>query len=295
MELLQLRYFQAIARCENVSQAARNFQIPQSAMSQALSRLEKELGGIKLFDRKNNRIYLNENGRVFLKYVDEALQALQNGVQTLSLPQDQISGPIHLLIQENSRFAISCASKFARQYPDVSFNICHDFYSDELSEYDLCVAAVPSNRQMNRSIPLIREPMVLAVYDTHPLAGRETVRLSELSDERFITQSTRSSLYSLTVDCCRAAGFEPHISISCDDAYFIRKYISEGMGIAISPSVSWAGRFRENTRLIRITDPEIVSTSYLLWNDRKYQSPAVRHFRHFLRDQSRLIEGNLIE
>ena len=48
-------------------------------------------------------------------------------------------------------------------------------------------------------------------------------------------------------------------------------------------------------REIRITDPGITSTSYLLWNDRRYQSPATRQFRHFLRDQSRLIEGNLID
>lgn len=294
MELLQLRYFQSIARHESVTRAAKEFQIPQSAMSQTLSRLEKELGDIKLFDRKNNRLYLNENGKMFLCHVNEALLSLDNGVQTLKQPQDQIKGPIHLLVLENSRFVINCISQFTKKYPDVSFNICHDFYSDEISNYDLCVTASPSYRQMNRSLPLIKEPMVLAVYDTHPLANRNCVRLSELAYEKFITQSARSSLYSLTVEHCRAAGFDPRISISCDDPYYIRKYISEGMGIAISPFLSWAGRFRENTRLIHIIDPEITCTSYLLWNDKKYQSPAVQRFRHFLRDQSRLIDGNMI-
>ena len=294
MELLQLRQFQAIARYESVTRAAREFHIPQSAMSQSLSRLEKELGDVRLFDRRNNRVYLNESGRTFLKYVNEALLALDNGISTLSQPQDAISGSIHLLVLENSRFVISCISKFTKQYPDVSFYICHDFYSDEISDYDICVAATPSYREMNRSLPLIKEPMILAVCDTHPFADRDQVYLYELSEERFITQSPRSSLYNLTVDRCRAAGFEPRISISCDDPYYIRKYISEGLGIAIAPAVSWAGRFRENTRLIPIGEPEITSTSYLLWNDKKYQSPAMRRFRHFLRDQSKLIEGNMI-
>jgi len=294
MELLQLRYFRSIARCQSVTRAAKEFRIPQSAMSQSLSRLEKELGDIKLFDRKNNRIYLNENGRTFLKYVDEALLALDNGVQTLHQSQDHISGPVHVLVMENSRFVISCVSRFTKQYPDVSFYICHDFYSDDLSNYDLCIAASPSYRQMKRSIPLIQEPLILAVCNTHPLANRNQVCLSELTDEKFITQSARSSLYNLTVDYCRAAGFEPHISISCDDPYYIRKYVSEGMGIAISPAVSWAGRFRENTCLIPIIDPEIVNTSYLLWNDKKYQSPAMQQFRDCLRVQSKLIEGNML-
>ncbi len=294
MELLQLRYFQAIARFESVTQAAKLFQVPQSAMSQSLSRLEKELGDVKLFDRKNNRIYLNESGQIFLKYVNEALLALDNGVKTLSLPQDKIAGVINLLVLENSRFVISCVSKFKNQYPDVSFYICHDFYSDEISNYDICVAASPSYRQMNRSLPLIKEPMVLAVCDSHPLAERKSVNLSDLSEEKFITQSARSSMYMLTIERCRTAGFEPKISISCDDPYYIRKYVSEGMGITIAPSVSWAGRFRANTRLIPIIEPEITSTSYLLWNDKKYQSPAMRRFRHFLLDQSKLIEGNMI-
>lgn len=294
MELLQLRHFQAIARYESVTQAAKAFQIPQSAMSQSLSRLEKELGDVKLFDRKNNRIHLNESGRIFLRYVNEALQALDNGVQTISTPQDRIAGVVHVLVLENSRFVISCVSKFKNQYPDVSFYICHDFYSDEISDYDVCIASSPSYREMNRSLPLIKEPMVLAVCDTHPLADRKVVKLSELSEEKFITQSARSSMYILTMERCRSAGFEPRISISCDDPYYIRKYVSEGMGITIAPAVSWAGRFRENTRLISIIEPEITSTSYLLWNDKKYQSPAMRRFRHFLRDQSKLIEGNMI-
>ena len=137
MELLQLLYFQAIARFENVTQAAKLYQIPQSAMSQSLSRLEKELGGVKLFDRKNTHIYLNESGHIFLKYVNEALLALDNGIKTLSQPQDKNSGVINLLVLENSRFVISCVSKFKNQYPDVDFYIYHDFYSDEISNYDI--------------------------------------------------------------------------------------------------------------------------------------------------------------
>ncbi len=294
MELLQLRYFRAIAKYESVTLAAREFGIPQSAMSQTLARLEKDLG-VQLFDRKNNRLHLNKSGKVFLAHVEQSLSELDVGIQMLSTPQDRIMGPIRLLVRENSRFVIQCVSKFAKQYPDVSFYICHDFYSDDDSEYNLCIAASPFYMQMKRSIPLIRERMILAVCDEHPLSGRKTIRLEELKDERFITQSTHSSLYNMTVDKCRLAGFDPRISISCDDPYFIRKYISENMGISIAPSISWAGRFRENTRLLEIVDPPLYSTSYLVWNEKKYQSPAVRAFRHFLKNESYLIEGNLIQ
>ena len=76
MELLQLRYFQTVARLESITLAAEHHLVPQSSMSQTIRRLENDLGGIKLFDRKNGRIYLNEQGRTFLNYVDATLASL---------------------------------------------------------------------------------------------------------------------------------------------------------------------------------------------------------------------------
>ena len=83
MELLQLRYFQTVARFESVTKAAHHHGVPQPSMSQTISKLERELGNVKLFDRINNRLYLNENGKRFLEYVDKALMTLDNGVRNM--------------------------------------------------------------------------------------------------------------------------------------------------------------------------------------------------------------------
>lgn len=294
MELLQLRYFQTIAQFESVTHAANHYHIPQSAMSQTLKRLERELGDIRLFDRRNNRIYLNENGRRFLESVNIALSALDDGVRSLKSQDETLSGPIHLLVMDNRRFITNCVSKFAERNPDVNFHICHDFYSGQDADYDLCISSNMSYKQMKASFPLVHERIVLAVHEQHPLAKRESISLSELQMEKFITQSIHSTLYNLTIERCRAFGFEPHISIICDDPYFVRKYVSQNMGVALAPSLSWSGRFRENTCLIPIVDPPIYTTSYLLWNDRRYQSPAVTAFRCFLKEEAVRIEGNLL-
>lgn len=294
MELLQLRYFQSIARFRSVSEAARFYGIPQSAMSQSLKRLENDLGGIRLFDRVNQRIVLNEKGRMFLQRVDEVLAILDSAVREARDTPDEIAGAVHLLVTENTRFVVQCVSQFKQIYPDVSFYICHDYYSNQEAEYDLCISASSYDHQMKASAPLIRERMVLAVCDSHPLAQRQSVSLAELKDEKFIVSTERSSLYRLTVESCRAFGFEPRISISCDDPYFIRKYISTNMGVVIAPSLSWEGRFRENTRLIEIVDPPLYSTSYIYWNDRVYHSPTVTAFREYLREEARKVRGNLL-
>lgn len=294
MELLQLRYFRTVAQMESISKAADFYHIPQPAMSQTIAKLEKELGGIKLFDRRNKRLYLNDNGRMFLEYVDQALVALDNGVRAVSASQVEISGPIRVLAMENRRFIFACVSQFAEKYPKVNFHISHDYDAGQETPFDLCITSTPSYRQMRSGKPLIRERIVLALHEDHPLASRREVSLQELKDEKFITMSSRASIHGITFEKCSEAGFVPQVPFICDDPYFVRKYISEKMGIALSPEVSWAGRFRENTRLVPFDDPSMVTTSYLVWDDLRYLSPAVRAFRDYLLNESRGIPGNML-
>ncbi len=63
MELLQLQYFQVIARTQNISAAADELHISQPSLSQLLKRLEQEVGS-PLFDRIGKRIELNACGAV---------------------------------------------------------------------------------------------------------------------------------------------------------------------------------------------------------------------------------------
>jgi len=294
MELLQLRYFRTVAQMESISKAADYYHIPQPAMSQTIAKLERELGGIKLFDRRSKRLYLNDNGRMFLEYVDRALSSLDSGIRAVSVSQVEISGAVRVLAMENRRFIFSCVSKFAGIHPDVNFCISHDHDAGEDSAFDLCITSRSDYRQMQTAVPLVRERIVLALHDRHPLADRKVVSLKELRHEKFITMSSRASLYGITFGKCREAGFEPQVPFICDDPYFVRKYISEGMGIALAPEISWAGRFRENTRLIPFDDPTMMTTSYLVWDEFRYLSPAVRAFRDYLIGEARAIPGNIL-
>lgn len=294
MELLQLRYFLTVAKLESITKAANHHHIPQPAMSQTIARLEKELGNVKLFDRQNNRIYLNENGRSFYEHVERALFELENGVQSLAGQQESISGGIRVLALEGRRFCFDCVSRFAEMYPHINFSISHDYSGDRADNYDLCISTVQSHAHMQGFAPLIQERIVLAVHEDHPLAQKDSVRMQELREEKFITMSPRSTLYAITYEQCRSAGFEPHVPFICDDPYYVRKYVSENMGVSLAPSISWAGRFRENTRLIPVDDPPIVMTSYLIWDDRRYLPPAVKMFRDYLTEEAAKLEGNLI-
>ena len=82
MDLLQLRYFQVVARHQHVSRAATELRVAQPALSRAIARLEAEVG-VPLFDRRGRRIRLNRFGAMFLARAGRALGELEQGQHEL--------------------------------------------------------------------------------------------------------------------------------------------------------------------------------------------------------------------
>ena len=157
MELLQLRYFQTAARLESITLAAEHHTVPQSSMSQTIRRLENDLGGIKLFDRKNGRIYLNEQGRIFLDYVDATLANLDGGIRAVSTVSGKVEGTVRIKVMENHRLVLTCVPAFLKIYPNVHFSISHGYHEEKDADYDLCISSETSFRHLNESKPLLDE------------------------------------------------------------------------------------------------------------------------------------------
>lgn len=294
MELLQLKYFSTVAKMQSMTKAANYYHIPQSAMSQTISRLEKELGDIKLFDRKNNRIYLNEKGKVFLQYVQKTLDDLDNGISAISNADFNSKKEIKILLKANSRLVINCISKFVSKYPNVTFHICHDYISCEETDYDICISSSDYYNNMSSCSELIREELMLAVCLDNPLYNSNSLTIDQLKHEKFIASSKDETKTKILFSACHSAGFEPNVSVYCNDPYYIRKYISENMGVSLVPSVSWAGRFRDNTKLIPIKNCKLITSSYLLINKNKIEHPILKAFCKYIISQAHSIKENLI-
>ena len=78
MELQQLKYFREVAEREHVTRAAEKLFVSQSAISRAVTQLEKELG-VPLFYRQGRAVVLSRYGRLFLEHVNRALSILESG------------------------------------------------------------------------------------------------------------------------------------------------------------------------------------------------------------------------
>ena len=93
MKLTQLLYFKTVAEMGKISLAAKKLYISPPAMSIAIANLEKELG-VKLFDRANNNIILNEQGKKYLQHVNQILDDLslaQKDIQSMQHDEEIVS------------------------------------------------------------------------------------------------------------------------------------------------------------------------------------------------------------
>lgn len=91
MNLSQLRYFAAVAQFEHYGKAANALFITQPALSNAISRLEKELG-FTLFENVGRNVTLTQSGKRLYKSVSKALAELDHGIAE-ARQEDEANNP----------------------------------------------------------------------------------------------------------------------------------------------------------------------------------------------------------
>jgi DNA-binding transcriptional LysR family regulator len=79
MELRHLRYFKAVAEHGSFSGAARGIFVSQSALSEQMADLERELG-VPLFDRSERKLRLTVHGEIFLRESNKVLDGSDHAV-----------------------------------------------------------------------------------------------------------------------------------------------------------------------------------------------------------------------
>lgn len=246
MELLQLTYFCDAALTENFSKTAEKYKVPPSNISQSIKRLEKELS-VTLFDRRANRVVLNDRGRVFYQQVRQALDLLDSARAAAGHGAED---RLRLVIHVNRRIVMKAVERFQSDYPAVNIFTTHGFSGEQ--EADLIV----SDRVME--LPgfvrekLLREDIALAARQGMLPPGE--MDAGALRDKPFITMGPGNSVHSLTEAICREMGFQPRIALQSEDPFYIRKCVELGLGIAVVPTFSWKGQFSPQVELRRAGD-----------------------------------------
>ena len=125
MELLQLRYFLAVAESEHMTNTAKQLHIAQPALTQSIHRLEQELG-VSLFERAGRGIRLSPAGAYVRDRVKPAMETLENVARDVQLFQQGEQGVVRVGVHAASGVAIDGIAAYSELNPHVSFEITQD-------------------------------------------------------------------------------------------------------------------------------------------------------------------------
>ena len=223
MELRHLRYFVAVAEELNFSRAAGRMYLSQPALSQQVRKLERELG-VDLFRRTKNHVELTEAGLTLLEGARRVLVLVeQTARETREVGGAQNR---HLKVgfpeYANHTPVADALQTFRRRYPYVQLEEHETFTLQETLQQidklhkgtlDIGFMLRPEEDGLLRIEHVLDIELVAALPKGHPLADREEIPMSELSEERLIlfSRSFHPRSYDYVVGCCREAGFEPKV------------------------------------------------------------------------------------
>ena len=287
MDLVQLRYFVAVAEAGHLTNAAKKLNVAQPALSVSIARLEKEVG-VPLFDRVGRNISLNKCGEIYLEYVEQALDIMHRGQKEVETYCQKMENVLTLGVVSKP-FSWQVLAEFKERYPDSKIRqieIGADSVEEELRkenvDYVICSCL---NSAAGLVGEVIREElMMLAVPVEHPLAKREWVRLRELSEEAFIDLPKGYEYRTLTDAMCEDSGFTAHVVQECFHCY-MTEMVAAGNGVALMTkerAIQNAG----NTQVvfIPIKEPAYTRNHYIMWKAGHHFNKMAREFRKYLRD-----------
>lgn len=291
MEILQLRYFCSAAKSENFSKTAAEFTVPQSTISQTIKKLENELG-ISLFDRRGNRVFLNDSGRMFYNSVSRSLTEIDYACKSVREVANGNIGSVSILIKTDRRFIAECIAKYKEKNPGIRFTIHHRTPS-EPCHFDMIIddreVVYPD---MQRHL-LMRETLLIGIHGDNPLANQNTLTFNDITDEPFISMPSGNSLYRILNTIFQKNGKSPKIDIFCDDPYFIRKYIELKLGIAIWPTFSWLETDHKNIKLIPLKGEKLYRDIFLFTESDNTITVAAKNFAKYLKHEVEKASNNI--
>jgi DNA-binding transcriptional LysR family regulator len=286
MDWQQFLYFKRLSEVQNISRAADELGLTQSALSRSISKLEEELG-VPLFERKSRGVILNPYGKSFLVHVNRVLQEIIIAKQELMDMIDPLNGTISLAFIPTLgvNFVPDIIGEFREKFPNINFQLTQDRTKKIISQLDFAEIdlgfCAPNEEVENIStIPVVNEELFLIVPKNHTLSQQKHVNLEEVANEPFVIYKHESVLREVIDRLCHDAGFKPIIAFEGVEDTTIAGLVAANFGIALIPYLP--GLDLSKVSILRICEPKCRRLIYMAWRTNGYMSPAAVHFKDFV-------------
>lgn len=243
MELRHLRYFVALAEELHFGRAAARLHMAQPPLSQQIKQLEAELG-FQLFYRTKRSVQLTAAGERFLLETQLIFERLDQAIATGRRTSRGELGELAIGFVSSASYSIlpTLLQQFRQAFPEVALTLRELTSQVQLealreNRIDLGFVRPPVSEPGLSQQPVLRESLVLALSEKHPLAPETTVAIAALATESFILfpRLLAPGLYDQMIGLCQQGGFSPKVVQEAVQMQTIIGLVAAEIGIALVP------------------------------------------------------------
>lgn len=246
LHVRHLRVICSIARAGSLNRAAATLGLAQPALSHQLRRIERLIGG-KLFDRDQQGARPTELGMLVLsraRAIVQAFDELERDFRrptgaTVPVPSQSVR-----IGWNNSALVPGLLGALQELLSETPIQTRADESRNRLlvqvanRSIDLALVMVCGQRRIPlppgvRATVLVDEPSFVALPAAHPLAGRDEIDLSELSDAQWIISSCGDGCRVVFREMCQAHGFSPDIAHDVEPGQSWESLVVGGYGVSL--------------------------------------------------------------
>ncbi|HZZ83234.1 MAG TPA: LysR family transcriptional regulator [Anaeromyxobacteraceae bacterium] len=244
MELRHLRYFVAVAEELHFGRAAARLGISQPPLSQQVRQLERELG-FELFQRSRRRVRLTEAGAVYLEEARAVLERVRQAGAAAGRVARGEAGTLAVGFVASATYGLipTVFRRFRERHPRVALTLAEMSTFDQVAalrsgRIQLGLARRPVGDEALAAVPLLDEPLRVALPREHRLAARRTVPLRELANEPFVLfpRAPRPGWMDHVAGICREAGFQPEVAQETLELSTTVALVAAGIGVTLVPA-----------------------------------------------------------
>lgn len=243
MDFRRLKYFVTVAEELNIGRAAQRLHISQPPLTRQIHLLEEDMG-VELFVRSSRGVELTQAGELFLEDARNIQTILAQAHEKAQKAAAGKLGRLDIGIFGTGIFSSipKILRIFSESHPEVRL-VLHNMNKDEQVDALLQKRiALGFNRFMKPhpeivSRFIIREQMLLAVPDNHPLSQHSAVSFMELANYPLVLfpSGGRPNFVDRLLGLCAKRDFTPEILQIVDDPVLGMAHVAGGMGITLVP------------------------------------------------------------
>jgi len=235
--------FLAVAEERSFSRAASRLHRTQPAVSQAIAKLEGELGEV-LFDRSSRDGTLTDAGEVLREYAAKLLNLRSEAASALTDLRSLHRGRLNLAANEYTcLYLLPLLDEFRRRNPLIKLAVQRTLasrISDEVLIHSVEFGVLsfrPDDSQL-KSIVVYRDELAFVVNPRHPLAGQEKVAIRQLGSQNFIAHNIPSPQRQKVIQAFKRHKTALNMGVELPSLEAIKRFVEMGNGVALVPRLT---------------------------------------------------------